>query len=644
MKKLILTIMMFIVLFIQECIFAFFVFSSIENIVLKIILLLQIVVFINIINLFKKKINKIIVNIFLIVSTVLYIIQYIYYSIFESALGIYDLIKGKQVTQFANSIGAMICNNIIVIILFLLPLIIFLIITRKKEFKRHTKKEFLCLSIVFIALSLTSVLIINLDNENEIYSTKNLYYNINNKTENLKKFGVITTARLDIQRTIFPFEEKNLYKLEDESGNIKIVDKLQYNMLDIDFDELIENETDSEIQEVHEYIKTQEPTNKNEYTGKYEGKNLIVIIGESFSLQAINKDITPTLYRIYNESIQFKNFYTPLFPVSTADGQYLTDTSLLPAEGVWSIEEVGEKSFPYSYANTLKQLGYKTYAYHNYHYDYYKRNEYFNTMGYESYLAWGNGLEERMDFSSVPASDYDMIKSTVNDFINEDKFVAYYITMSGHMNYDETNAIVRKNWDKVENLEYSSKVKGYLATQIEFDKAIEELINTLEENNKMEDTVIIITGDHYPYGLTESEIKELITYEIEDYDLDKFRMPFIIYTGENQSNIVVEKNASSLDVLPTILNLFGVEYDSRLLMGKDIFSDAEPLIIFSNRSFITNNERYNANTETLYRDGKIVEDEEYVKKIKKQIYYKYRYSRIILEKNYYSNVFNYFKR
>lgn len=640
MKKVTSTVMTFSVLFIQECIFAFFVFSSIENIILKILLLLQTAIFISIINLFGKKTNKLIVNINLIIITLLYIIQYIYYLTFESALGIYDLIKGKQVTQFANSIGAMICNNIIVIILFLLPLIIFLIITRKKEFKRNTKKDFLCLSIIFIVLSLTSALIINLNTESEIYSTKNLYYNINNKTENLKKFGVITTARLDIQRTIFPFEEKNLYKLEDESGNVKIVDKLQYNMLDIDFDELIENETDSEIQEVHEYIKTQEPTNKNEYTGKYEGKNLIVIIGESFSLQAINKDITPTLYKIYNESIQFKNFYTPLFPVSTADGQYLTDTSLLPAEGVWSIEEVEKKSFPYSYANVLKKLGYKTYAYHNYHYDYYKRNEYFNTMGYESYLAWGNGLEERMDFSSVPASDYDMMKSTISDYINEDKFVTYYITMSGHMNYDTTNAIVRKNWDKVENLEYSSKAKAYLATQIEFDKAIEELINTLEENDKMKDTVIVITGDHYPYGLTESEIRELTTYEIEDYDLDKFRMPFIIYTGENQSNIVVEKNASSLDVLPTVLNLFGVEYDSRLLMGKDIFSDAESLVIFSNRSFITNNERYNANTEILYRDGKIVEDDEYIKKMKKKIYYKYRYSRIILEKNYYNCFFN----
>lgn len=636
MKKIKSILIIFFIIFWQECIFTLFAFSNLKNIILKIVLLMQVAILINIFCLFKKKTNKIIINVFLIFTTILHISQYIYYAIFQSSLGIYDILKSKQVLQFSISIFTILWNNIIPTLLFILPLIISFIFRKKYEFKPNTKKQTLILIILLITLYLTSITIINLSKNNEIYSTKNLYYNINNGTENLKNFGVITTARLDVQRTILPFKEKQLYKYENEAGEVEILDSSNYNMLNINFDELIANEADSEIKEIHEYLKSQEPTNKNEYTGKYKDKNLIVIIAESFSLQAINKDVTPTLYKIYNESIQFKNFYTPLFPVSTADGEYLTDTSLLPAEGVWSIEEVEGKTYPYTYANVLKKQGYKTYAYHNYKYDYYKRNIYLETMGYDTYLAWGNGLEERMVFSSVPASDYDMIKTTINDYINEEKFIAYYITMSGHMNYDETNAMVNKNWNVVENLPYSQKAKAYLATQIEFDKAVEELINTLEKNNKMKDTVIVITGDHYPYGLTENELNELITYEIEDYDLDKFRMPFIIYTGEDQSDIVIEKNACSLDVLPTVLNLFGVEYDSRLLMGKDIFSNAESLVIFSNRSFITNNERYNSNTGILYRNGLIVEDEEYIRKIKEQIYYKYRYSRKILEKDYYS--------
>lgn len=638
MEKIKSILLTFIVVALNELIFELLAFGALENIVLKIIFLMQISILLNIFCLFGKKVNKIIINIFLILFTLLYISQYIYYTIFESALGLYDILKSGQVAQFATPLFTILKNNILQLLLFLLPLVTFWIINKWIEFKQNTKKQIIYLCIIFICLYLVSTLIINLSSNNEIFSIKNLYYNINNETQNLKKFGVITAGRLDLQRTVFSFKEKQLYQYEDESGNVKILDSSKYNMIDMDFDELIANESDDEIKEIHKYIKSQEPTEKNEYTGKYKDKNLIVIIGEAFSLQAINKDVTPTLYKIYNESIQFKNFYTPLFPVSTADGEYLTDTSLLPAEGVWSIEEVNNNVYPYTYGNILKKYGYETYAYHNYHYDYYKRDIYFETMGYDTYLSWGNGLEERMDFSQFPASDYDMIKSTVDDYINDDKFVAYYITISGHMNYDETNAMVNKNWSSVKDLPYSKKAKSYLATQIELDKAVEELINTLEEKDKMKDTVIVITGDHYPYGLTENELKELITYDIVDYDLDKFRMPFIIYTGEDQSDIVVEKNACSLDVLPTVLNLFGVDYDSRLLMGKDIFSNSEPLIIFSNRSFITQNERYNSNSGTLYRDGLLVQDEEYIRKIKQQIYYKYRYSRLILEKNYYSKI------
>ena len=134
---------------------------------------------------------------------------------------------------------------------------------------------------------------------------------------------------------------------------------------------------------------------------------------------AIREDVTPTLYKLKNEGINFNNFYTPLFPVSTADGEYLTDTSLLPAEGIWSIENVEGKTFPYTYANILKNDGYSTFAYHNYDYKYYKRDKYFPTMGYDTYFAAGNGLENRMDFSKVPSSDYEMVKTTIDDYIEK---------------------------------------------------------------------------------------------------------------------------------------------------------------------------------------------------------------------------------
>ena len=229
-----------------------------------------------------------------------------------------------------------------------------------------------------------------------------------------------------------------------------------------------------------------------------------------------------------------------------------------------------------------------------------------------------------------------MVKTTIDDYIEKEKFVAYYMTMSGHMNYDKSNAIVEKNWNIVKDLPYSNKAKAYLATQIELDKALQELVTRLEEKGKLDDTVIIIVGDHYPYGLTLEEMQELSVKQLDEFE--KFNMPFIIYNSEEDKKIISNKYSSSLDVLHTILNLFGVEFDSRLLMGKDIFSDSEPLVIFSDRSYITNKGRYNSITEIF--EGEDV-DEAYIDNVKQQIYYKYRYSRLILENDFYRYLANF---
>lgn len=646
MKNIKINIAIIIYILYQEIIYMTFSNVDFENLLLKILFTIQVSLIICIVFVFNRRINKILAGILLAITCVLYISQYLYYKTFNCSLSIYSIIKGIQILQFGNSIFDIILSNWYVLLLFIIPVLLYFILYKQITIERNTKKEVLILLILSIIVYLVTVLKINLDKEERICSVKNLYYNINNGEENIRMFGVFTTARLDIQRTITSFKEKKLYQYENNDGNVKILEENQYNMININFDSLIESEDDEEIKEIHEYIKSQEPTKKNKYTGKFSNKNLIVIVAESFSSLAIREDVTPTLYKLANEGFRFKNFYTPLFPVSTADGEYLTDTGILPSEGVWSIEEVEEKLFPYSYANVLKEQGYNTYAYHNYEYDYYQRQKYFKTMGYEKYLAKGNGLEKRMDFSKNPSSDYEMIKSTICDYVNDEKFLAYYLTMSGHMSYDETHAIVNKNWEKVNKLPYSDKVKAYLATQIELDKAVEELMTVLKENGKLADTVIVISSDHYPYGLNENEIKELSVDNMNDYDLDKFHMPLIIYNSEIKENIEITKYASSLDVLPTVLNLFGIKYDSRLLMGRDILSDASPLVIFSNRSFITKIGKYNKDAKifTEFEDNKNnITSDEYIKKVQQQIYLKFRISRLILENDYYRILSTYIK-
>ena len=593
-------------------------------------------------NILPKKLNKIFYYVITVIITIIFITYTIFYKLLGSILSLNSIINGiQEATDFSDVLLNEILKNWYNIIILLFPFIILIILSRKINFEKKKLRNNIIEVAVIAIIFVGNILSINiLSTKNEIYTAKNLYYNINNMNENLKKFGLLTAIRLDIQRTITGFKEKTLFLYKAENGTEKVIDVNEYNMINYDFEKMKQETESEEIKEILEYVSKQEPTNKNEFTGKFRGKNLIVFIAESFSNLAIREDLTPTLYKMANTGYVFKNFYTPLFPVSTADGEYLADTSLLPVEGIWSIENVEGKTFPYSYANVFNKLEYKTSAYHNYDYDYYKRDKYFTTMGYDTYLGKGNGLENDMDFSKWPASDYEMVKNTISTYIDEDHFMTYYLTISGHINYDKSNAIVVKNWDLVKDLPYSDASKAYLATQIELDKALQELLEQLEEKNKLNDTIIMITGDHYPYGLKENELQELADEEIKN-NINKFHMPFILYDAEQNEKIECEKYACSLDVLPTILNLFGIQYDSRLLMGRDIFSDAEPLIIFSDRSFITEKGIYDSWSNSFDKiSSEDLNENEYIKKIKEEIYYKYRYSRLILLNDFYKMLDN----
>ena len=543
-----------------------------------------------------------------------------------------------QVTEFMDVILDMILRNWYGILLFIIPITALIILHKKKvlNFEKQNLKETLNKIGALIIIQVVAILCVNFINTKDIYSNKNLYYKTHVPKLTAKRMGFLTAMRLDLQRFIFGFEE-NLV-IETSAENIEENKEKDYNITNIDFEKLIENEQDETIKEMHEYFKEQEATNKNEYTGMFEGKNLIVLVAESFSSLAIREDLTPNLYKLYKEGFQFDNFYTPVFPVSTADGEYITDTSLIPKEGVWSFKEIVGNYIPYSYANLFENLGYSSNAYHNHTATYYNRDKYIETMGYNSYLAVGTGLEDRMNTSRWPNSDYEMINVTTDDYINNDKFLAYYMTVSGHLNYTKTgNAMVYRNWDLVKDLPYSDKAKSYLAANIELDKAVGELINKLNNAGKLEDTVIVISGDHYPYGLTLDEINELSTYERDD-TFEKYNMPFLIWSGSMKEPIKVEKIGSSLDILPTVLNLFGIEYDSRLLIGKDILSDTSPLVIFSDRSFITDKGKYNAITQEFTPNEGIEIEEGYVQKINNIIYKKYQISRLVLENDYYEHL------
>ena len=190
-----------------------------------------------------------------------------------------------------------------------------------------------------------------------------------------------------------------------------------------------------------------------------------------------------------------------------------------------------------------------------------------------------------------------------------------------------------RNKSKVKNLNYKDSIKAYYATQIEFDKAIEELLNELEESGKLDDTLIVIAPDHYPYGLTTKDMNTVSRIDRTD-KFENYHTSLIMYNPKIE-NKVVDKAISGIDILPTIYNLFGIDYDSRLLMGSDIFSNTEHIVILSDRSFITSKGKYNSITGEFSNPNV---SKEYIDNINKIINEKFKMSSLILEKDYYKEL------
>ncbi|MDD6480603.1 MAG: LTA synthase family protein [Clostridium sp.] len=580
-----------------------------------------------------NKISNIVIN---SVITLIFIAQLIHYRFYQSIFSIYSLINGAQVFGFMSAIEKIMLHNTEYIIFLLFPLFFFIVLGLNISFKKYTKKELLILIGIIPISLLLSILVLNTDKDKN-YNAKDLYYNTHAPTISTQKLGLLTTMRLDLKRAIFGFTDKIMLEDKEIEEVNKSENKKEYNILNIDFDKLIEEEDNDKIRSLHKYFKNMTPTEKNKYSGMFKDKNLIVITAEAFSPIAIDKELTPTLYKMYTEGFSFSNFYTPIFYVSTSDGEYVSLTSLLPKEGLWSFQESSKISLPFVYGNILKDYGYSANAYHNGRYNYYKRNLSHPNMGYK-YIGCGNGLEKKINCKIWPQSDLEMINATIDDYIENEKFLAYYMSISGHLNYTYNgNMMATKNRDKVKNLKYSEAIQAYLATNIELDKALESLINSLKEKVKLDDTVIVISADHYPYGLTINEMKERATY-INDEKFDIHKNNLIIWNSQIKTPIKIDKYASSLDILPTVLNLLGVEYDSRLLMGTDILSNSEGLVIFNDRSWITKYGKYDAIKGKFTEYINLEEKQKYIDEINEIVKNKFNASRLILETNYYKYI------
>ena len=571
--------------------------------------------------------------------------QTVYFYLFKTFLSLSSLVRVRMV---AGEFGGLAVANTVKcwfpIVMESLPFGVAIIFGERMLSAQKASRAIKVRCAVLAVMLQMAVTLVVVSHDGDAMDLYHIYNQSDAPELTVTNFGVLTNTRLELKRLVFGVQERegppenwqDLLRPDEPEAEDYPQPGEQAQVMGIDFEALVQGEEDETLRAMHDHFARVDPTDKNQWTGYFKGKNLVWIVAEAFSSLAVDPELTPTLYRLSREGFVFQNFYTPLWGLSTSDGEYVTTTGLIPKAGAWSYLESAQNYMPFGFGNQFAKRGYRTLAYHNNTYTYYGRDQSYPNMGYE-YYGLGNGLEVTR---SWPESDEEMIQLSVPQYINEERFMVYYLTVSGHLNYNvEQNDMSARHWDKVVHLPYSEEAKGYLASQIELDRAVESLLRQLDEAGKLDDTVIVLSGDHYPYGLRDEQISELLGHEV-DTDFEKFKSTLILWNAQMKEPVQVDKYCSSLDIMPTLANLFGLEYDSRLLAGRDILSETPGLVIFYNYSFLSERGAYVSTLESFTPWGEPqADDEQYLENTLEDIRDRFLYSALILDEDYYRELF-----
>lgn len=591
------------------------------------------------------------------IFTVYYIAQFVYYKIFRTFLSLVSIGGAHDAMNFKSVMFAALKSNWYVILLFLLPLICLVLLNRSKfTFDRCRIGESngvlkgVIVQTASSAVVWIAAICLLAVHGTGAYTPYSLFHGRYVLELSMNKLGVIMTTGRDCTVMITKSNSDKTFELTEsaldiqndsnnlaslsgndgsdtnkpsgstsDSGNNEssnstsgssdvsdlenstesseppYVPQIDEN---INLTQLYNSTDDDELKSITAYFSGVQPTYTDEYTGMFKDYNVVFVTAESLSTYGISKEATPTLYKIYHEGFEFTNFYNPLWYHSTIDGEFANCLSQYPASSKWSFEESADTFQPYALGNILNSQGYKSYGYHDFDATYYDRTNTHPNMGYTTFKAIGAGLDIP---DHVMYSDLECIEAVYNDFIDDDHFNMYLMSFSGHLPYNYDNQyICQKNRTEAESLlsgkGYSDEAVAYVAAQMELDKALEYLMDKLEEAGKLDNTLFVVAPDHYPYGLSDGVYNELAGKDIEDDDFELHRNQFGIWSSSMEKPVVIDKLCASIDILPTVLNLLGADFDSRLLAGRNILSDSDELVIFADQSFITDKIKYDAAT------------------------------------------------
>lgn len=320
-------------------------------------------------------------------------------------------------------------------------------------------------------------------------------------------------------------------------------------------------------------------------TGAFAGKNLILIMMESVDDWLVTPEYMPNLYRLEQEGVYFRNYYAPIFlAAATFNSEFTANTGLIAPEYQVRNSYYAEHALPYSLANLFRDAGYRARSYHAANPNIYNRGQIHLNFGYESYNDYGDlGMDDYM-LDSQLLRGYDRI-------VSDEPFFSFIITYSGHGPYtEEQDTISAPHLARARAvIDYSTVPYTTEAQKEEYTRAVAQAMETdafigglrerLEADGHAKDTVLMLFTDHYCKYFSDTELIEAIK-GTGDHNLLS-NVPFVIWT-EGITPQVSEKYVSTMDIAPTVVDLFSLDADLRYYIGNDMFGPNGGVVYFRN--------------------------------------------------------------
>lgn len=521
------------------------------------------------------------------------------------------------------------------------PLVIFLIYLRspkkwdKKRKKRiHTKTRVTSLVAAFIVaiIYMSSIYLEFMQNPIQMIPNSTLLFSPTNSSIAINQFGTSVFGILDVKSVMLPRMVINTKSNYEEKDTEDITSEL--------LKEIISEETDPIMNSLNEYFLNQKTHEDNEYTGLFAGKNIIVIMLESVNNIIEHEEYYPNFSKILKHSWYYKNHYSPRNSCATGDNEFSGMTSLYALNTSCTTNTYPENKYFTSIFNRFRDAGYTTSSYHDYDSTFYKRDIYHINMGSEKYYD-ANDLSIYLDPTTTIEwpSDEEFIEKSSEIFSKTSPFMAWLTTVTPHQPYDGDSTQSDKYFDLFSDTNYPDTLKRYMSKLKVTDDALGKLLTILESKGILDDTVIVLYGDHYPYGLADEEVGMAVDYDVDDFN-EIEHTPFVIYNSKLEPHVYYEKT-SYINLMPTIANLFGLDYDSRFYMGEDLFAgNFSNRVVFADSSWEDNVARYNASSGVVtYLSDKRYTTKE-LQSINKTIYEKKEMSKLAITNNYFEYLEN----